>query len=329
MGRYSTSSATRRRVLYAVAAGAAGGLLPCAYARTARAAAAGVGADATGSADEGGALIRTRIPRSGETVVAIGMGTWITFDVGPHAHERRQRAAVLAEFFAGGGQLIDSSPMYGSAEAVLGDLLPLEPGAARLFAATKVWTPGRALGARQMELSRALWRLPRFDLLQVHNLVDWRTHLETLREWRAAGRVRYIGITTSHGRRHDELEIAMRSGDVDFVQLTYNIAHREAETRLLPLAADLGVAVIANRPFDGGSLFDQVRRVPLPAWAADIDCANWAQFFLKFVVSHPAMGIAIPATSQPGHMVENIGAARGRLPEPAMRRRMAAFFDGL
>lgn len=215
--------------------------------------------------------------------------------------------------------------MYGSAEAVLGELLSQSPGAAALFSGT----PGRWMGEQQMARSLALWHLPRFDLMQIHNLLDRDAHLPTLRRMKAEGRVRYIGITTSHGRRHDEFAALMRREPFVFVQFTYNIGRRGAETRLLSLAAERGCAVIINRPFDGGRLFDRVRGRPLPGYAAEIGCANWAQIFLKFIISHPAVTCAIPATSQPEHMRENMAALRGPLPDAALRRHMAEQFDGL
>ena len=219
--------------------------------------------------------------------------------------------------------------MYGSAESVLGELLKRTRGRERLFAATKVWTLGKALGVRQMERSRQFWGVPRFDLMQVHNLLDWEAHLDTLLAMKAEGRIRYIGITTSHGRRHDEMLAIMRSRPIDFVQFSYSIGAREAERRLLPEAAERGLAVIVNRPFEHGGLFSAVRGKPLPGWAADIDCANWAQFFLKFAVSHPAVTCAIPATSKPAHVQENMGAAYGRLPDAALRQRMLRHFESL
>ncbi len=274
------------------------------------------------------------IPASGERLPAIGMGTWITFDVGEgrwgvggRSEALTARWQVLQAFFAAGGRLIDSSPMYGSAEAVLGELLPQSPGAAALFSATKVWTPGQRLGEQQMARSLALWGLPRFDLMQVHNLLDWQAHLPTLLRMRAEGAVRYIGITTSHGRRHEDMAAILRRERLDFVQFTYNIAHRAVEDRLLPLAAERGCAVLVNRPFDGGGLFRQVRGRPLPALAAELGCANWAQFFLKFVIAHPAVTCAIPATSLAAHMRENMGALSGPLPDAAQRRRMVAAFE--
>jgi len=273
------------------------------------------------------------IPSTGERIPLIGVGSWLTFDAGAGAAALERLQPVLQAFFDHGGRLIDSSPMYGTAERVIGELLPrmkgLRVGDASLFAATKVWIYGQALGRRQMEASRKLWGVPRFDLMQIHNMLDWEGHLEVLREMKREGRIRYIGITTSHGRRHDELLRAMRKADFDFVQFTYGLHDREAERWLLPLAAERRMAVIANRPFDGGDLFARVRGKPLPDWAGEADCANWAQFFLKFAVSHPAVTCAIPATSNPAHMLENMGANFGRLPDAAMRRRMAQYFDGI
>ncbi len=268
------------------------------------------------------------IPASGEALPVIGMGSWITFNVGSDDYLRAQRAEVLRAFFERGGAVIDSSPMYGSSEAVIGDCLKRLGRPQPLFAATKVWTPFQWRGIRQMENSRELWGVERFDLMQIHNLLDWETHLETLTDWKAQGRVRYVGITTSHGRRHPEFETIMAAQPLDCVQFTYNILDREAERRLLPLAAERGLGVIVNRPFRRGALFDQVRGRPLPAWAGEIDCANWAQFFLKFIVSHPAVTCAIPATTRVDHMRENMGAAYGRLPDAELRRRMIRYVEG-
>ena len=296
------------------------------------AALAGLGAVAAGAACRDALAqprgpIRRPIPSTGELVPAIGLGTWITFDAGADAQRRAALHPVLQAFFDRGGTLIDSSPMYGSSEAVIGALLPRIAGRPAPFAATKVWIVGRGAGARQMEISRTLWGVPRFDLLQIHNMVDWQAHLHTLKAWKAEGRVRYIGITTSHGRRHTDLEKAIATEPFDFVQLTYNFADRSVERRLLPLAAERGIAVIANRPFDGGDLFDRVRGKPLPVWAGDFDCDTWAAFFLKFVVSHPAVTCAIPATSQTPHMLENMGALYGRLPDANTRQRMIRVFE--
>jgi len=269
------------------------------------------------------------IPATGERLPAIGMGTWLTFDVGVDSWQLGERARVLQTFFDLGGTVIDSSPMYGSAEEVIGRCLDLADAGQPLFAATKVWTPGRMLGVSQMRHSRDLWGVKRFDLMQIHNLVDWEAHLETLLDWKEQGKVRYIGVTTSHGRRHGELERIMAEQPIDFVQFTYNIVDREAEARLLPLAAERGLAVIINRPFRGGGLFDLFGDRPLPEWAGEFGAANWAQFFLKFIISHPAVTCAIPATSRVDHMTENMGALRNQLPAPEMRTRMADHLTGL
>ena len=277
------------------------------------------------------AAIARPVPGSGERLPVIGMGSWITFDVGADSWRRDARAEVLRAFLEAGGAVVDSSPMYGSSEAVIGYCLGRIASADKgnLFAATKVWTRSGWLGEGQMRHSAELWGVPGFDLMQIHNLVGWRTHLPVLREMKAAGRLRYIGVTTSHGRRHKEFEAVMGTQPLDFVQFTYNIIDREAEARLLPLAAERGLAVIVNRPFRHGALFDRVARHPLPAWAAEFDAANWAQFFLKFIVSHPAVTCAIPATSRLDHMRENMGALYGRLPDAATRQRMAAYVEGL
>lgn len=274
--------------------------------------------------------IRARpVPASGEPVPVIGMGTWQTFDVGDDAQRVAARARVLKTFFSLGGGMVDSSPMYGTSEEVIGACRELLGADAGLFSATKVWTPGRWLGVKQMQRSQRLWGVSRFDLMQIHNMLDWETHLETLKAWKADGRIRYIGITTSHGRRHEALAEALERENFDFVQFTYNILDREAEQRLLPLAAERGVAVIVNRPFRRRGLFSYVQDKPLPAWAGEFDCANWAQFFLKFIVSHPAVTVAIPATTRVDHMQENMGAGYGRLPEPSMRRRMVRHMETL
>ncbi|MGB0631785.1 MAG: aldo/keto reductase [Alphaproteobacteria bacterium] len=268
-------------------------------------------------------------PRSGELLPAIGMGSWITFNVGASARLRNARAEVLETFFSAGGTLIDSSPMYGSSEAVIGHGLGRIDTRGRLFSATKVWTPLTGQGISQMTESRRLWGLQRFDLMQVHNLVNWEDHLDTLATDKAAGKIRYIGITTSHGRRHDEFRQFMADHRVDAVQFTYNIVDREVERRLLPMAAELGQAVIINRPFRRGALFRKVAGRPLPDWAREFDCENWAQYFLKFVISHPAVTCAIPATSRVDHMRENMGALSGRLPDPKMRARMVRLIEAL
>jgi diketogulonate reductase-like aldo/keto reductase len=270
------------------------------------------------------------VPPTDEMLPVIGLGTWMTFDVSPLWGALVQRCEVLQAFLEEGGGLVDSSPMYGRAEAVLGACLPKMKHRERLFSATKVWIGGKRLGIDQMEHSRRLWGVPLFDLMQIHNMLDWETHLETLRQMKAQGEIRYIGITTSHGRRHPLLEqvLAIEEG-IDFVQFTYNLIDREAERRLLPLAAERGVAVIINRPFRGGALFNRVRGKPLPAWAAEFDCANWAQFMLKFIVSHPAVTCAIPATTRVDHLRENMGAGHGRLPDEMTRQRMSRHFEAL
>jgi diketogulonate reductase-like aldo/keto reductase len=274
-------------------------------------------------------VITKAVPSTGERLPVIGMGSWITFDVGSNSYERAVRAKVMQAFFDNGGALIDSSPMYGSSEEVIGEGLKKITNKDKLFSATKVWILGKKSGIRQMEDSQKLWGMPRFDLMQIHNMLDWETHWETLKEWKAEGRVRYVGITTSHGRRHDDLAKAMTKTPFDFVQFTYNLEDREVEQRLLPLAQERGMAVIINRPFDGGSLFRRVRGKPLPPWAAEFECHNWAQYFLKFIVSHPAVTCAIPATSKVDHMLENMGANFGRLPDAVMRKRMIEYFESL
>lgn len=273
--------------------------------------------------------ITKAIPKTGEHLPVVGMGTWITFNVGDDQALRDGRQEVLQTFFDRGGAIIDSSPMYGSSEEVIGYCLGRTRNTTALFSATKVWTLFQSRGARQMEDSADLWGLERFDLLQIHNLLDWEVHLETLQEWKADGKVRYIGITTSHGRRHDDFERIMANQPIDFVQFTYNIQDRDAEQRLLPLAAERDIAVIANRPFRRGALFEAVRSHPLPDWSAEIDCENWAQILLKFIVSHPTVTCAIPATSRVDHMLENMGACYGRLPDAALRQRMVNTFANL
>ncbi|TJV37389.1 MAG: aldo/keto reductase [Mesorhizobium sp.] len=263
------------------------------------------------------------VPSSGEMLPAVGLGTWITFNVGDDPVLRDECAEVMAAFFAAGGRMIDSSPMYGSSQPVIGYGLEKLGWPEALFSAEKVWTSS-ADGPAQIEQSRRFWGVPRFDLVQVHNLVAWETHLETLFAMKADGRIRYVGITTSEGRRHDLFEQIMRAHPLDFVQLTYNVVDREAEERLLPLAAERGMGVIVNRPFRQGALTRQLQGETLPDWAAGIGAKTWAQFILKFIVSHPAVTVAIPATTRVDHVRENLLAATGALPDAAMRERMAA-----
>lgn len=274
------------------------------------------------------ALLQRPIPSSGETIPAIGLGTWRTFDVGKSTGERAPLREVLESFVALGGRVIDSSPMYGSAEQVAGDLGADLGVLDKLFVATKVWTSGREAGIRQMEQSLRLLRVKRLDLMQIHNLVDWRTHLRTLREWKEAGRLRYLGVTHYTASAYDELERVLRGEALDFVQVNYSLGEREAERRVLPLARDRGIAVLVNRPFSEGGLFQRVRGQALPPWAAEIGCASWAQVFLKWILAHPAVTCAIPATSRPEHLVDNMKAGIGTLPDEAVREKMVAAVGG-
>ncbi len=274
-------------------------------------------------------LLLRPIPSSGERLPVVGMGTSRTFDVQNDATAMEQLSQVLAAFFDNGGRLIDSSPMYGSAESVVGQLLGPEQGKSSLFAATKVWTDGRANGIAQMERSMQRLGVDVIDLMQIHNLRDWETHLPVLGEWKQKGRIRYMGITTSHGRDHAALAKILRTETLDFVQFSYNIADRNAEERLLPLAADHGVAVLINRPFQRGSLFQITRGHALPAWSAEFDCHSWAQFFLKFIIAHPHVTCVIPATSKVKHMTDNMAAGVGRQPDADLRRRMVAHVASL
>lgn len=269
-------------------------------------------------------LLAKPIGREAETLPVIGLGSWITFNVGRDAEGRARSTEVMRHFFQLGGRVIDSSPMYGSAQSVIGDGLKALGMPRELYAATKVWIAEGPAGPKQIEESRSLWGVPRFDLLQVHNLLTWQKHLETLKAMKAEGRVRHIGITTSHGMRHAEMEKVMLAEPIDFVQLTYNIADREAEQRLLPLAQEKGIAVLANRPFRQGQLIEAFQGRKLPDWAlAEFDVTTWPQFLLKFAVSHPAVTCAIPATSRVDHLRENMVACYGRLPDAALRARMA------
>lgn len=270
-----------------------------------------------------------RIPASGELLPAVGMGTWITFNVGPVPALRAQRTEVLRSFFRHGGGMIDSSPMYGTSEEVLGHCFEQLGDTTGLFSASKIWTRSSAEGPSQLSESFRLWGIDRFNLMQVHNLVNWEAHLPMLADQKQAGRVRYVGLTTSHGSRHGEMAQVMKSDAVDFVQLTYNILDREAEDRLLPMAADLGKAVIVNRPFRRGALPDALKGKPLPDWAREFGIENWAQFLLKFIISHPAVTCAIPATTQVAHMDENMRAMEGEVPDAETRQRMIRYVEAL
>jgi len=267
------------------------------------------------------AAMHTRpIPSSGEKLPVIGMGTWQTFDVADPAPLEE----VLKVFSDLGGKLLDSSPMYGKSEQVAGDLLDKLGLREKLFIATKVWTKGKAEGIAQMESSMKKLRAKPIDLMQVHNLVDVGTHLDTLRGWKKDGIVRYLGVTHYTASQHEAVEKLVASETLDFLQINYSIGEREAEDKLLPLAKDRGVAVIVNRPFAGGELFKKLREKPLPAWAKEIDCESWAQVMLKFVVSHPAITCAIPATSKVAHLRDNMKAGHGTMPDEAMRKKIAA-----
>jgi diketogulonate reductase-like aldo/keto reductase len=267
-----------------------------------------------------------KIPSTGEALPLIGLGTWQAFDVRGDMAALRE---VMKAFSAMGGRLVDSSPMYGAAESVVGDLAGELRLHERLFFATKVWTSGRAEGIRQMESSFKRMRVQRMDLMQVHNLVDVETHTRTLLEMKSAQKTRYIGITHYAASAHDEVARWLRTGQYDFLQINYSLAERAAEKSLFPLALEKSVAVIANRPFGEGALFRKVKGKALPPWAAELGIASWAQFFLKWIVSHPAVTCAIPGTGDAEHVKDNLGAAQGALPDAAGRRRMADYFDSL
>jgi diketogulonate reductase-like aldo/keto reductase len=273
--------------------------------------------------------IRRPIPVSGELLPVLGMGTSRTFDTPGDPDSLARLTGVLRAFFGAGGSVIDSSPMYGAAESRLGDVLQAMRERPPLFAATKVWTEGREAGIAQMEQSARRMGVARFDLIAVHNLVDWQTQLATLKRWKGEGKVRYIGITTSHGRDHEALLAIMRGEPLDFVQFSYNIADRVAERQLLPLAAERGIAAMINRPFQRGALFGRSRNRPLPEVAGEIDCESWAQFYLKFILGHPAVTCVIPATASEHHMQDNMQANFGRVPDAAQRAEMLRVFDAL
>ncbi|MGD9827152.1 MAG: aldo/keto reductase [Hyphomicrobiaceae bacterium] len=269
------------------------------------------------------------IPKTGEQIPLVGLGSWITFNVGNDRALLDECTRVVAAFFAAGGRMLDSSPMYGSSQPTIGYALKKLGHPKPLFSAEKVWISNASRGPTQMDRSRAYWGVPRFDLMQVHNLLSWERHLETLEAMKADGRVRYIGITTSEGRRHRDFIKVMATRPLDFVQVSYNIVDREVERRILPLARERGIAVIVNRPFQQGDLVKAVEKKPLPPWLAETGARTWPQFLLKFIVSHPAVTCAIPATSRVAHVEENMAAARGVLPDEALRRRMAAYVGQL
>ena len=308
------SRSTRRTFLTAIgAAAAAAWSVPLARA-------AGPGAKA------GRAMKTRKIPSSGEALPVIGLGTWERFDVGLDEATTKRLGGVLKAFHDSGGRMVDTSPMYGRAEEVVGTLAADGKIADRLFIATKVWTTGRAEGIQQMETSEKRLKRARLDLMQVHNMVDAATHLETLAAWKKEGRIRYLGITHHVPSAFDDLEKWMRSAKPDFVQLCYSIGRREAEERLLPLAADQGIAIIVNRPFDKGAHFKAVEGKPLPDWAAEAECTTWAQIFLKFILANPAVTCVIPATGNPDHLAENVGAGFGEPLSAALRARLLSMF---
>jgi len=288
-----------------------------------------LGAIVMPGASAGQGPLERRIPKTGEALPAVGLGTWQVFDVAGDARELAQAKETLRVFVDGGGRMVDSSPMYGSSEQVTGQLAADLGVRARLFVATKVWTSGKQAGIRQMEDSLRKLRVERLDLMQVHNLLDVETHTPTLREWQAAKRVRYIGITHYAASAYADIERLLRTRQYDFVQINYSLGEPESEKRLLPLAQELGVAVIANRPFAEGAMFRRVRGKALPAWAAELGVASWAQYFLKWIVSHAAVTCAIPGTGKPEHMVDNLKAGFGPLPDAAQRRAMSQYYDKL
>lgn len=304
---------TRREATKLIAAAGASAFLPTSLPSTA--------APAT--------MLLRKIPATGELLPAVGLGTWQTFDVSPSATVRAPLKEVLQQFVQMGGKLIDSSPMYGESEVVVGDLAAELNVTKKLFMATKVWTQGQQAGIAQMETSMREMRSNPLDLMQIHNLVDWQTHLKTLRQWKEAGRIRYIGITHYTVSAYDNLEKIMRSEPIDFVQLNYNITTRKAADRLLPLAQEKNIAVIVNRPFESGSLFSAVKDKPVPEWTRDFDCASWGQFFLKYILGHPAITCVIPATSKIKHLQDNMQAGYGKLPDANQRTKMEQYIQKL
>ena len=304
---------SRRRAAKLIGATAASALLP-------------VGTSRLFAADK--SLIRRAIPSTGEKLPVIGLGSALTFEVRPGSAQMKPLAEVLSLFVKHGGKLIDSSPMYGDAETVIGDLAGKSNLRNSLFIATKVWTKGKQEGIRQMEQSMSRFRTATIDLMQVHNLSDVDTQMGTLREWKSKGRIRYTGITHSEDKGHAEVERVMRTHRPDFVQINYSLVDRAAAQRILPLAQELRMGVIVNRPFGGGGIFQVISSKPLPPWTAEFDCHSWPQFLLKWIVSHPAVTCVIPATDNPQHLEDNMGAGIGRLPDAKTRQRMASLFVG-
>ena len=275
------------------------------------------------------AMLTRAIPSSGEAMPVIGLGTWQAFDIGDDPAENQQRREVLEILFAAGGRMIDSSPMYGRAEEVTGRLLAALAAREKAFLATKVWTSGETAGIAQMQASAEKMQTKTIDLMQIHNLVDWQTHLRTLRAWKEKGTFRSIGITHYTVSAFDALMAIMRQEKIDFVQLPYSLAVRAAEAKLLPLALEKGIAVIPNRPFDGANMFAKVKGRPIPTWAAEIDAKSHGQIFLKYLIGHPAVTCVIPGTARPDHMRDNVAAGFGRLPDEGMRKRIAQWYDAV
>ncbi|HEX4706572.1 MAG TPA: aldo/keto reductase [Candidatus Udaeobacter sp.] len=307
---------TRREVAKLIGGTTAGLLLPVSTSR--------------GQAkNESSTMLMRAIPSSGEKLPVIGLGTWRTFDVDLTPDTRKPLEEVLSLLAKLGGRVIDSSPMYGRAEDVIGELTSALGIRDKLFLATKVWTQGKENGIKSMERSMALLRTNRIDLMQVHNLLDVQTHLATLRQWKEQGRIRYLGVTHYDSSALPQIENILKTEKLDFLQINYSLMEREAEQRVLPLAQERGVAVVVNRPFGAGDLFDKVRSKPLPDWIGDFDCRSWAQFFLKWIVANPAVTCAIPATGKPQHLEDNMQGGYGRLPDPNTRRRMVELVSSL
>jgi diketogulonate reductase-like aldo/keto reductase len=308
---------TRRKATRLIAGGTAAAILPIGTAR------------AQAASESFSRMLMRAIPSSGEKLPAIGLGTWQTFDVDIANESRAPLDQVLRSFLKMEGKVIDSSPMYGRSEQVVGDLLSGMGEHSPVFLATKVWTRGKQAGIDSMERSFQRLRTKTIDLMQVHNLVDLPTQLATIREWKTQGRIRYVGVTHYESSAFPEVEKILRSEKLDFLQINYSIADQEADQRILPLAHERGVAVLINRPFGGGDLFSRVRSKPLPEWAAEIDCKSWAQFLLKWIVAHPAVTCVIPATNNWHHLQDNMQAGPGRMPDAQLRRRMAEFVSAL
>lgn len=278
-------------------------------------------------ASESNHLILSKIPSTGEQLPSVGMGSYQTFNIDRTSEKNTELSQVLTSFFNLGGQLVDSSPMYGQSEMALGRLISEITPKPKVFAASKVWTFGQEAGQKAIEETQRRMQVDKMDLMQIHNLRDWKVQLKTLNQLKQAEKLRYTGITTSFLGQYDEFEAVMQKEKLDFIQLNYNIKVREAEKRLLPLAQDKGIGVIVNMPFEKGGLFKFVRSAPLPEWAGEIDCKTWGQFFLKFIISHPAVTCVIPATSKVAHMIDNMQAMQGKLPDDAMRKKMLTYFD--